>query len=263
MCTVGQCSLSVALPVLSACGAEACPLPVALLSSHSVGFKGYSRNSTVNCAEEAFRRLVASGTRFDAVFSMYLGGAREARLAQSADELLADDGMRIVDPAMADFGKLYPDLDEKLVEETRSLLAGADVVTPNLTEACLLARAKYCERYDEEFVLDLAKTIRRDLSGGNVVITGVRLKEGTIGSYAYDGVRGEYVSHRMEDRVCHGAGDVFSSALTGLMLGGKTFFDAVRRAEDFTYASVKETLLDPDHFYGLHFEKCLNMLLKG
>ena len=262
MCTVGQCSLSVALPILSACGAEACPLPIALLSSHSVGFEGYSRNSMFKEANEALKSLVLSNTRFDAVFSMYLGGAKEVMLAEDAGELLKDGGMRIVDPAMADFGALYPDLDGTLVEETATLIAGADVVTPNLTEACLLARTEYRESYDEAFVLGLARTIKNELGGGKVVVTGVTLEDGRIGAYAYDGKQGRYFAHRAEARVCHGAGDVFSSALTGKLLAGVPFFDSVKAAEEFTYAAILATLDDPEHFYGLHFEKCLSMLTK-
>lgn len=260
MCTVGQCSLSVALPILSACGAEACPLPVALLSSHSVGFEGYSRNTTVDMAENALKSLFASNTRFDAVFAMYLGGTREARLASAATSLLSEGGLKIVDPAMADFGAMYPDLDGTLAEETATLVAGANVVTPNLTEACLLAKTAYRERYDEAFVRGLAHTLTDELGAKKAVITGVSFEDGKIGAYAYDGKSSEYFAHRAEKRVCHGAGDVFSSALTGKLLAGSSFFDAVKTAEDFTYAAIVNTLDDPAHFYGLHFEKRLGML---
>ncbi len=235
-------------------------MPVAMLSSHSVGFEGYSRNSTVKAAEEALKSLVASNMCFDAVFSMYLGGVREARLAGRVGELLKDGGLRVVDPAMADFGKLYPDLDGTLVEETATLIAGADVVAPNLTEACLLAREEYRENCDEAFVQGLASAITHELGAKRVVVTGVSLNEGKIGAYAYDGKEGRYFSHRAEARVCHGAGDVFSSALTGKLLAGEAFFDSVKAAEEFTYAAILATLDDPQHFYGLHFEKCLGML---
>lgn len=235
-------------------------MPVALLSSHSVGFEGYSRDSTVCAAKNALKSLFASDTRFDAVFAMYLGGVREARLAQEATGLLCEGGMKIVDPAMADMGALYPDLDGTLVEETAALVAGADVVTPNLTEACLLARAEYREKCDEAFALGLARTLRNELGAKNVVVTGVSFEDGRTGAYAYDGKESRYFAHRAEARVCHGAGDVFSSALTGKLLAGASFFDGVQAAENFTYAAILATLDDAEHFYGLHFEKCLGIL---
>lgn len=262
MCTVGQCSLAAALPILSACGAEACPLPVELLSSHSVGFEGYSRNSTVYAANEAVKSLFDANIRFDAVLSMYLGGVKEARVAFAAKSLLKSGGLTVVDPGMADFGELYPDLGENLIEEVSSLAAGADVVTPNVTEACLLCKTQPQKVYDEKFARDLAMSLLGQTGAKAAVITGASFEKGVVGAYACDGKRCAYFSHREEPRVCHGAGDLFSSALTGELLRGCDLFEATRRAEDFVFAAILATLDDPEHFYGLHFEKCLGLLTK-
>lgn len=262
MCVVGQCSLSAALPVLSTCGVEACPLPTSLLSTHSVGFGKYSHNSLFNEAKSTLKALISSDIRFDGVLSMYLAHPREAELVHEAKSLLKENGMRFEDPAMADLGKLYPNLSPLLAEEMAALAAGADVITPNFTEACLLAREDFRESYDRDFVRGLARDLVQKLSAKRAVITGVELEQGKIGAFAFDGKNEAYFSHEKQDRVCHGAGDLFSCALAGLSLAGEEFFEAAKRAEDFTYASILATIDDPEHFYGMHFEKCLEMLTK-
>lgn len=262
MCALGQCSLSVALPVISACGAEACPLPTTLLSTHTVGFSGYSRTSLADAAQAVIDSLYAEDIRFDGALYMYLGGAKEARLAHGVGDLLKDGALRVVDPAMGDFGALYPDLDGETVAEVASLCHGADAITPNLTEACLLAREDVPESYDEAYISRLAASLGDSLGAKRVAITGVSLRKGELGAYAYDGKEGRWFYHPSQDRVCHGAGDLFSSALAGALARGEEFFAAVDRAEKFTYSSILATLNDPNHFYGLHFEQCLAALMR-
>lgn len=260
LCTVGQCSLAAAVPVLSACGVEACPLPVALLSTHTVGFEGYSRASVADEAEIALEHLKEQGIKFDGALTMYLGGARETRLAMGCAELLKENALRVADPAIADMGRLYPDLDEDVVEATAALASQADFITPNLTEACLLAHEQPRTECDAQFASRLARRLLDEFDLRGVAITGVELKAGRIGAFAFDGTEEKYFAHAKADRICHGAGDLFSSAMTGLMLAGKCFFDAVRGAEKFVYAGIRATIADKEHFYGLHFEKVLKKL---
>lgn len=254
LCSVGQCSQTVALPVLSACGFEACPLPTNYLSTHSVGFDGYTRLSLAEEGERVVAHLKENGVTFDCAFSSYLGGIREVRLAFHATQtLLAKGGMRIVDPAMADNGELYPDLTGEFVRELRSFAVGADALLPNYTEACLLAGEEFKKR-DIDGIRALAGELVCEYNLGAAVITGVEI-DGKIGAFAFDGKRESLVLHDKADRMCHGAGDVFSSAFTSAMLAGKDAFEAAKLAEDFTFAAIKGT--EKGHWYGVQFERYL------
>lgn len=256
LCCLGQCSLTVALPVLSACGVEACPLPTAYLSTHSVGFEGYTRLSLAQEGERVVAHLKESGAKFDCVYSGYLGGVREEKLASLATkELLKEGGLRIVDPAMADMGKLYPDVGEEFIVAAREFLRGADVVLPNYTEAQLIVGAQRdCSR---KALKDIARAIVGDYAVRAAVITGVEL-DGKIGAYVFEGGDEELFLHQKIDRVCHGAGDVFSSAFTGATMCGKDVFSAAAIAEEFVFDCIKCT--DKEHWYGLSFEKGLGNL---
>ncbi len=258
MCCVGQCSLSVSLPVLSACGVEVCALPAQLLSTHSVGFKDYARVSLAETGEEIISHLKKSGITFDGMLTGYLGGIKELRLALHAARTLLHEGApRIVDPSMGDFGGLYPDLSGEFVAETRSFASGADVILPNYTEACLLAREEYVPR-DRHGMENLIKEVAEACDARAAIMTGIEL-EGKIGLCAYDRKgKIKFKLHEKADRVCHGAGDVFASAFTGVYLKGKSVFEAAEIAENFTLSAIKAT--DKDHLYGLQFEKCLSSL---
>ena len=258
MCVVGQCSLSVALPVLSACGAEVCALPVSLLSTHSVGFEGYTRLSLADEAERIVKHFLSSGITFDAVMCGYLGGVKEARLVHLANRALKEGGLRIVDPAVGDFGTLYPDLSGEALQEVRTLCVGADAILPNFTEACLLAGREHME-CSLALARELAEHIKEEYSAGAVVVTGVE-DGGRIGALAVCGERTQYFGHKREDRVCHGAGDVFASAFEGAMLCGADAMTAVELAEAFVYDCIKHSLADREHWYGLNFEPLISTL---
>ena len=140
---VGQCSLTVALPILSACGVETCVLPSAVLSTHTAGFSGYTFRDLTEDMPAIKDHWVKEGIAFDGVYTGYLGSTKQIDYVKEIIAATAKDGVAIIDPAMADNGKLYPGFDAAFVEEMKKLCATADYLLPNLTEACLLTDTEY------------------------------------------------------------------------------------------------------------------------
>lgn len=254
---VGQCSLTVALPIISACGIEACPLPSAVLSTHTGGsFSGY----TFRDLTEDFPKICAhwkkEGIDFDIVYSGYLGSKRQAALV---GDIMRDFGaLSVVDPAMADNGRLYGGFDDEFVEVMRPLCAGADIILPNITEACLLTGIDYREEYDEGYIRELLAALSQ--GGRTVILTGVSLLAGTTGVAVCDGNDTYFYRHERFDRCCHGTGDIYASVVVGALARGKSVADAARIAADFTVLCIKNTANDPEHWYGVRFEPLLGAL---
>ena len=153
---VGQCSLTVALPIISACGIETCPLPSAVLSTHTGGFTGYTFRDLTDDMPSIREHWEKENIYFDGVYTGYLGSAEQIGYVKNLTESrLKKGGAFIVDPAMADNGKLYPAFDESYVEEMKKLCFTADILLPNITEACYLTGEGYQESYDEEYIRNL------------------------------------------------------------------------------------------------------------
>ena len=146
---VGQCSLTVALPVISACGVETCVLPSAVLSTHTAGFSGYTFRDLTDDMPAINEHWKKEKIAFDAIYTGYLGSARQIGYVKDLlATVLSEGGVAVVDPAMADNGALYPGFDAAFVEEMKGLCALADYVVPNITEACMLTGVEYKTEYD-------------------------------------------------------------------------------------------------------------------
>ncbi len=250
---VGQCSLTVALPVLSAYGIETCVLPTAVLSNHTM-FKSWSYLDLTAEIKNIFKYWEGNNFRFDAFLLGYLGKAELMKTAEECfDKFSADGAQVIIDPVFADNGMIYPGFDMNYVKEMRGLLKRADVILPNVTEACFLTDTEYREAYDGGFVLSLAEKLY-GLNGKTVIITGVE-QEGKIGEFIYGGGKTEYVLFKKEPRKRHGTGDIFASVFTANYLGGKSLADCCGAASRFVIDCLKTT--DEDHFYGVNFERVL------
>ena len=184
---VGQCSLTVALPILSAAGIETAILPSAVLSTPTAGFKGYTFRDLTDDMPAIAAHWKSEGIRFDAVYTGYLGSARQiAYVKQIFRDLLADGGVRIVDPAMADNGKLYPGFDLAFAEEMKSLCAEADIILPNITEACFITGVEYRETYDRAYIDGLLAALRA-VGAKTVILTGVGFAEDKTGVMVLEG----------------------------------------------------------------------------
>lgn len=258
---VGQCSLTVALPILSACGLETAILPSAVLSTHSVGFRDFTFRDLTEDIPAIRHHWQQEGIRFQAVYTGYLGSARQIEMVQGiCQNLLVPGGKKIVDPAMADRGELYPVFDMDFVQEMKKLVGKGDIVLPNITEASLLTDTEYREEYDEEYICGLVAGIHR-LGAGTVVLTGVSYDAQSTGVLVSEQGKQTYYRHELLDRGCHGTGDVYASSFVGAYMHGKTVPEAARIAADYTLACIKNTLDDPDHWYGVKFEPVLGELI--
>ena len=260
---VGQCSLTVALPILSACGLETAILPSAVLSTHSVGFWDFTFRDLTEDIPAIQHHWQQEGIRFQAVYTGYLGSARQIEMVKDiCQNLLVPGGKKIVDPAMADRGELYPVFDMDFVQEMKKLVGEGDIVLPNITEASLLTDTEYREEYDEEYICGLVAGIHR-LGAGTVVLTGVSYDANSTGVLVSEQGKQTYYRHELLDRGCHGTGDVYASSFVGAYMHGKTVPEAARIAADYTLACIKNTLDDPDHWYGVKFEPVLGELIEA
>lgn len=254
----GQCSLTVALPILSACGLETVILPSAVLSTHTGGFSGWTFRDLTDDIPPIVAHWKKEGIRFCAFYTGYLGSARQIDMALGiASGMLVEGAPLVVDPAMADNGALYGGFDDAFVREMARLAAKADYLLPNVTEACLLTGTPYREpgAYDEAWIDSLLAKLGA-LGAKHVILKGVCLEEGFIRVLARDAAAGTTETYRHERLPVssHGTGDVFASAFTGALLRGRTPLGAVKIAADYVVASIRSTMDDPGHAYGVKFE---------
>ena len=254
---VGQCSLTVALPILSASGTETCILPSAVLSTHTGGFKGYTFRDLTEDIPGIADHWEREGIKFDAVYSGYLGSARQIEYVKDITRRLSgENAVSIVDPAMADNGKLYVGFDEDFVQAMKSLVFSADIILPNITEACMLTGTEYRESYDKEYIGTLLEKLR-EAGASTVILTGETYRPETSGVLVDENGERSYYEHKKISKGCHGTGDVYASAFAGALLGGRTLVEAARIAADFTVLCIEKTQGDPAHWYGVKFEQAL------
>ncbi len=260
---VGQCSLTVALPVLSACGVEACPLPTALLSTHTGGLgKPHIRDLTADLAPIA-AHWKGAGLAFDVISVGYLGSAAQLdTVAGIMADLAAPGCVTVLDPAMADHGKLYAGFDETFVAAMRDFCGRADYLLPNLTEACLLTGTGYREDYDRAYIDDMLDKLT-GLGCRCVVLTGVSFEPGTTGVLVYRGGASVYYRHKKLAGSCHGTGDIFAAAFAGALARGKRAEDAARIVADFVLSAMELTLAENTRPYGVMFEPKLGELMEA
>lgn len=254
---IGQCSLTVALPILSACGHETAILPSAILSTHTGGFTGYTFRDLTDDMPAISAHWQKEGLKFDAFYTGYLGSSRQAAIIMDIFDTCGKDGsVKVVDPAMADLGKLYPGFDDEFVKTMATLCEKADYILPNITEACLMTGVEYKEDYDEAYIDSLLDALV-SIGCRNIVLTGVGFAEGETGVMVYENGEKKHYAHKKISKGCHGTGDVFASAFTGAMLRGLSAYDAAKIAADYTVKCIQNTIDDPDHWYGVKFETCL------
>ena len=260
---LGQCSMTVALPILSACGHETCILPSAVLSTHTGGFNGFTVRDLTDDLPGIEKHWNKEGITFDAIYTGYLGSTKQIDYVESIfRSTLAPSGKIAVDPAMADHGKLYPGFDMEYVEAMKKLCRFADVVLPNITEGCLLTEHPYQEVYDEAYISQLLEKLHA-LGAKCVVLTGVSYEPGLTGAVVSEGGETRYYAHRRVPKNYHGTGDIFSSAFVGAWMRGKTMLDAVKVAAEYTVLSIENTISDDAHWYGVKFEAAIPMLVES
>ena len=260
---VGQCSLTVALPIISACGVETCVLPSAVLSTHTAGFKGYTFRDLTDDMPDIRAHWEKEGIKFDAIYTGYLGSTKQIDYVKDIFASGSKEGtVTIVDPAMADNGKLYPAFDEEYVDAMKGLCASADFIVPNMTEAALLAGMHYEDGEDRRYV---DKVMDRLIEMGckNIILKGLPSKNGNyIGILMYVDGKMDYYEHEKLPNSCHGTGDVYASAFVGALMRGKSANEAARIAAEYAMECIKETAKLDNHWYGAAFELALPKLIE-
>ena len=256
---VGQCSMTVAMPVLAACGHETCILPTAVLSTHTGGF-GRPEVHHLSGSMAAFRdHWQRAGITFDAILTGYLGSIEAiAETEKIADTLLVPGGRLIVDPAMADHGRLYSGLSGEYARAMMELCLRADVMLPNLTEAAMMTGLPVPEQPDEASVRELLAA----LGGQDVVLTGAECAPGMTGAAIRHHGTVSIYTHRRIGKSYHGTGDLFAACFTGAWMAGKTMEQAAAIAADVTCRSIENTFAGPAHWYGVKFETALPYLME-
>ena len=262
----GKCSLTVALPVISACGVETVCLPTAVLSTHTGGFSGYTFRDLTEDMIPFINHWKSLNLKFDAIYSGFLGSIKQLDIVKSFfDTFKEKETVAIVDPSMADYGKLYSVFDMDFAREMTRLCAVADIVIPNITEAAFMTDTEYMgtiqnEQYIERLLDKLLLT-----GAKSVVLTGVSFDENELGAAcktATDNKPHYYFTKRVEGQY-HGTGDVFASAFSGALLNGFSLYESARIAADFVVNCIERTRqFNIDMRYGVDFERGIPFLLK-
>ncbi len=260
---VGRCSLTVALPILSAAGIETAILPTAVLSTHTGGFTGYTFRDLTEDIPSIVEHWKTLGRHYDAVYTGYLGSFRQLALVEEIFDTMTDQStLRFVDPVMADNGKLYPGFTEEFAAGMKKLCEKADVVVPNITEASLMLEIPYREEYDKAYIEDLLRNLTA-MGPRMAVLTGVSFEKGKLGAAAYDKEEGRFYYYFGEEveGYFHGTGDVFGSALLAALLSDRSLSEAIRVAVDFTLGSILRTKAEgTEARYGVDFEHGLGTI---
>lgn len=260
---VGRCSLTVALPIISAAGIETSILPTAVLSTHTGEFTGYTYLDLTQQITPILEHWNSLNLSFDALYSGYLGSFEQLKLVSNIfDTYKSKDNLIIVDPAMADNGILYKGFSPEFPEGMLDICLKADIIVPNITEAALLVGEEYREQYDKEYIENLLQKLR-ERGCKNIVLTGVSFDPGKLGVAVFDDKISYYFNEQIGKHY-HGTGDIYSSALVASILVCGSLSEAAKVAADFTVASIKATVeSDREKRYGVNFEKCLPMLIKS
>ncbi len=260
---LGKCSLTVALPLISAMGTEAVILPTAVLSTHTM-FKNFTVKDLSDQIEPIAAHWKSEGVTFDAIYTGYLGTEEEIETVKKLiADFRTDDTLVFIDPAMGDNGRLYPAFNDAYAKKNATLCGIGDVIVPNITEASFMTGTEYREVYDEAYVKDLLLKLVA-LGAKTAVLTGVSLSEGKTGVMGYESETGRFFTYQ-NDRIpiaYHGTGDIFSSVAVGGKLAGLTLDDAMKLAADYTARTIAVTMENPKKpWYGVDFEATIPWLV--
>ena len=253
-----QCSITVALPVLSAFGFETAIIPSAVLSTHTSGFKNFTVHNLTSEIPGILDHWKRENIKFDALYSGYLGEKEHIDLViRMKNELLNTNGIFLLDPVMADNGVLYPVFDMEYVKEVKRLVKEADIIVPNLTEACFLADIPYQEKLNPEYIQTVIDGLLK-IGAKNIVLTGISYKKGMTGVLLYSNGKYQHYEHKKIDKVFHGTGDVYASTLLGIYLKTNDLFYSMKMAAEFVVKCINNTIKDESHWYGVKFEPLLS-----
>ena len=261
----GKCSITVALPLISAMGIECAIIPTSVLSTHTGGFTGFTFRDLSEDIPRISEHWKKYNLHFDCIYTGYLGSHSQIdHVLDFVKDFKKDGTLLFVDPAMGDWGRLYTGFDDDFPAHMAKLCAVADIVVPNITEATFILGEEYKTSYDEKYVRSLLKRLCEN-GAKKAVISGISYGNGTQGAVLYDSEADEFYSYFAEHIPVeyHGTGDTFASVFAGALTRGMDVKEALRLAVDFTVQCIKATMSEPDdHSYGTKFETCIPYLIK-
>lgn len=256
----GKCSLTVAVPILSAVGIETCVLPTAVLSTHTA-FSGYTfRDLTADLLPQA-QHWASLQLSFDGIYTGYLGSLQQVGCIETILDTFRPPFV-LVDPVMGDNGKLYAGFDETYAKEMKRLVKRADIIVPNVTEGAILADVPYEENEHTSCYIQTIIEKLQALCPGSIVLTGIHMKDGVVGTAVWDKQQLSVIEQERFDVFYSGTGDVFASVLAAATMLGQD----VKKAAAIAAAYVENCILETrktsgDRSYGLNFEPCIKQLL--
>lgn len=261
---VGKCSLTVALPIISAFGVETSVLPTAVLSTHTA-FSGFTFRDLTEDMLGITRHWKEQNITFNAIYTGYLGSLKQIDIVSNIfDSFKTKNNFILVDPVMADNGKLYHGFNQDFADKMADLCSKADIIVPNLTEASFMLHQEYKPfGYNEDYI---KKTLYKLAKIGSKisVLTGVSFDNKQLGVYCFDSTNDKFYSYFREQlpESFHGTGDVFASTLLGGLAIGLSHNSSLKIAVDYTVESINNTINNPTkNWYGVDFEKALPYLI--
>lgn len=259
----GQCSITVALPIISSFGIETAILPSAVLSTHTSGFKDYTFRDLTEDLPAIKEHWEKEEIYFDAIYTGYIGSIKQLDYIKDIIESRLKPGGHVyVDPAMADFGEFYYGFDQDFADKMGELCKVGDYILPNTTEACYLLHKPWKPDFTKDEMLEMAEQLK-DFTNRYVILKGVNHKEDKLGMVILDkedSFDTQIVYNDRIDYVTHGTGDVFASSFVGASILGNSPCASAKLAGDFTKKAIEETISDPTHTYGVKFEKAFPFL---
>ena len=255
----GQCSITVALPVVSAFGIETAILPSAVLSTHTSGFTDFTVRDLTEDLPAIKEHWEKEGIDFDAIYTGFIASIEQLDYIKDIiDSRLKPDGLVFVDPAMADHGEFYNGFDQEFADKMGELCKTGDYILPNTTEACYILHKPWKEEFSREEMLEMARELAQ-FTKRYVILKGDTNEEGKLGMIVLDKVNDtiDIVYNDRIDYVSHGTGDVFASSFVGSTMIGKTPSEAAKIAGEFTKKAIEKTVGDETHTYGVKFEQVI------
>lgn len=263
----GKCSLTAAIPVISAMGVETTVIPTAVLSTHTgSGFSGYTFRDLTEDIPKIAGHWKKLGIKFDAIYTGYIGSCEQIEVVKSfINDFRTEETLVVVDPVMGDGGRMYPGFDNKFVSSMRSLCAIADCILPNATEAALLLDRRYRNDLREEEICDTLVRLTA-LGCKTAVMTGASCDRAHNGAMAYSRDTESFCKSFCEniDGSFHSTGDIFSSVVSGGMTLGMDLQTSLDLAVGFTHDCIRATLpIREEQWYAVRFEPCLGDLAQA
>lgn len=265
---VGKCSLTVALPVISAMGVEVCPLPTAILSTHTA-FSSFSFCDLTQNLKEICDEWKKQQIHFDAIYTGYLGSVEQINFVHKIlDDFAENDTLVLIDPCMADNGKFYSGFNKDFSNQMAKLCSRANVILPNMTEACFLVNENFDyfqQNQNQEKIQNLTEKLL-SLGTKQVILKGIDFSKEKIGiAYCDSDLQNmSFYFHKKFEQNFHGTGDIFASVVTGGFMKQLKINETVKLAADYVYESIKCTLSHADYnWYGVDFESAVGFLVQN